>query len=168
MTTTELPSFDDALQQFRAFIQSQGHGADLLWLFREDVVQRRRKVGIERRASSYVRKPIDDDTMLVERKYQEGLRRGLGMQLGVFCFLGERPCCYIWLPRDQEEAQYRMLNGLTMNLPAEPERQIVTPVKCRLRWYWLKAIEAMESDKSKPNWADELLPKRSWQWEQYK
>ncbi|MCH7725979.1 MAG: hypothetical protein IH991_05790 [Planctomycetes bacterium] len=145
MNDATCPPFPEALDRFQNFLASEGHCTELLWIFREDVV--------ERCPRTYLRVPLRNDETLVELLYDEGLQRGLGIHLNVFCFLEDRPCCYVWLPKDEEDASYRMLLGLKVSIPADSDRRIVVPVKSRLRWTWLKCCGAW---KSGPHWAADI------------
>ncbi|MBT6495404.1 MAG: hypothetical protein HOL01_12705 [Planctomycetaceae bacterium] len=89
----------------------------------------------------------------MERRYEEGVRRGLGINLHVFCYLNARPLCYIWLPEDETDAEYRMLTGLKLSAPSEPGRQTVVGIRWKLRWVWLRW---MERRISKHRWADDI------------
>lgn len=115
LSCPDLPPFTDAAEQFRSFIDSQGHDADIAWIFRQDVVELGGQI--------FVRQPLLNNESLVEAKYEEGVERGLGVSLQVFCWLDGRPLCYIWLPEDQVDADYRMLSGLKMSVPADPTRR---------------------------------------------
>src|ERR687883_1752047 len=97
--TPEVPPFSDAIRQLKGFLAGQDISTDLLWVFREDIVSYKLRL--------YVREPLPSgNEMLVESLYERGLRRDLGIRLNVLCLLGSKPCCYIWLPKDREDAGY--------------------------------------------------------------
>lgn len=150
MNPVACPSFSEAINRFRQFIEEQGLSSDLLWLFREDVVDRWPK--------TYLRIPTTDDGTLVEFLYDVGLKRGLGVHLNVFCLHEGRPCCYIWVPENEEDASYRMLSGLKLSVPEQPDRRIVLPVGSRLRWIWLRSWGAL---RRKRRWANDIPRRRT-------
>ena len=132
MTSTECPPFHAAVAQLQEFIATQGLSPDLLWIFREDVVRLRRQ--------TYIKVPVPNNEPLAESLYNSGLPNGLGIHLSVFCLLHGRPCCYVWLPSDSTDADYRMLSGLKLSVLVEQD--IATPVRNWLRWKWLKWCES--------------------------
>jgi hypothetical protein len=132
----EMPSFGEAVQQFGGFLASQGQSSDLLWVFREDVCRRKQQL--------FVKVPVpEEDSGDVERLYNLGISRGLGVRLDVLCLLGSRPCCYVWLPSDEEGASYAMLSGFKLSVPTEPV--IARAVRNRLLWRAYKWLERSEA-----------------------
>ncbi len=132
MTRAECPPFHGAFAQLQEFIAKQGLSPDLLWIFRQDVVRLRRQ--------TYIKVPVPNNEPLAESLYNSGRPNGLGIHLSVFCLLRGRPCCYVWLPSDSTDAEYRMLSGLKLSVPVEQD--VATPVRSRLRWKWLKWCES--------------------------
>lgn len=124
----ELPPFEEATARLRAFLANQVLNSDVLWICRE--------VFLEQWPRLYVKLPLHNESSLAERIYDEGVRRGIGVELQVFCFVEGRPCCYVWIPKDEIDATYRMLSGLKLCI-REPGRQIVVPVKSHFQWIWL-------------------------------
>src|SRR5579872_2159334 len=145
MTTSNCPPFAEALDRFRTFLVGLGLNSDLRWIFREDVVERGRR--------TYIRCPLPNDLTTVETLYERGLRHGLGIHLSVFCILAGNPCCYVWLPKDEEDASYRMLSGLKLSGPPMSDRRKVIAVTSRIRWGWLKWREWSPPGAS---WADQI------------
>ena len=88
--------------------------------FRDDVVELGRKV--------FIRLPLRDAADVVEQRYVEGVNRGLGIDLHASGFLDGHLLCYIWLSKDEEDADYRMLSGLKFSMPAEPERRDIVGI----------------------------------------
>jgi hypothetical protein len=148
MGDSELPSFEEASARLRAFLDNQSLNSDLLWICRE--------VFLEQWPKLYVKLPMHNECCLAERIYDEGLRRGIGVELQVFCFVEGRPCCYVWIPKDEIDASYRMLSGLKLCI-REPGRQIVVPVKSRFRWFWLNWFSFRHLRRS---WAEDI-PERT-------
>lgn len=134
-TAYEMPVFSEAAREFSGFLVSQGVSAELLWVFREDVCWYRQRL--------LVKVPVpEENTSIVQALYERGVERGLGVRLEVLCVLAGRPCCYIWLPADEEDASYAMLTGLKMGLPIRPI--VAQPVNNGLRWRICKWLESRE------------------------
>lgn len=134
----ELPVFGEAAREFSAFLESQGAAPGLLWVFREDVCQRGRRV--------FVRVPVPaENEEIAGGLYERGVKRGLGVRLDALCLLGSRTCCYVWVPSDEEDASYAMLSGLKLSTPAEPEA--ARAVRSKLLWRAYKWLESREKFK---------------------
>jgi len=142
---SDLPPFDEAVEQFCSFIKGQGRNDRIVWIFRQDVIEIGRRI--------FVRLPLSDDEQLVAVKYQEGVRRGLGVALQVYCWVDDRPLCYIWNPKDQMDAEYRMLSGLKLSVPSDPDSRFVTGVKSGIYWRYLVWRERR---RTQHNWADDI------------
>lgn len=108
----QMPTFANAVEQYREFLVSQQISSQLLWVFREDVTSHKRRV--------FVKESLPpENEQIVARLYKIGCQRGLGVQLDVFCLLHSRPCCYILLPKDEFEAECKMIGGLKLSVPTE-------------------------------------------------
>lgn len=137
-TGHEMPVFGEAVRRFGGFLVSRGLSPDLLWVFREDVYLRHQRL--------LVKVPLPERNIGdVKRLYALGVNRGLGVRLDVLCLLGVRPCCYVWLPSDEEDASYAMLSGLKLSVPTEPA--VAHAVRSRLLWHTYKWLERGEGFK---------------------
>ncbi|MDQ3816427.1 MAG: hypothetical protein M3362_01900 [Acidobacteriota bacterium] len=131
-----MPAFGEAVQQFGGFLLIQGLSSGLLWVFREDVCWRKQRL--------LVKVPVpEENARYAESLYNAGVNRGLGVRLDVLCLLGSRPCCYIWVPSDEEDASYAMLSGLKLSVPTEPVMARAVSNGSLWRAYkWLEGREA--------------------------
>ena len=121
----EMPTFQLAIKQFQDFLANEGHSKSLLWICREDITWHDFKF--------FIKEPLpEENELVVEKLYERGCKRGLGLSLDVFCLLGSQPCCYIWLPEDERDAELAMVAGLKLNVPVEPT--VAEPVKNWLLW----------------------------------
>jgi hypothetical protein len=134
----EMPVFGEAARQFGGFLVSQRLSPDLLWVFREDVCGRNQQLPVK------IPTP-EENAGHVESLYNLGVSRGLGARLDVLCLLGSRPCCYVWLPSDEEDASYAMLSGLKFSVPTEP--MVAQAVESSLPWRVYKWLERGEAFK---------------------
>ncbi len=144
----EMPIFVDAVARFREFLISQQAPSELLWVFREDVSSRKRRV--------LIKEPLPpENVQLAESLYERGCQRGLGVQLDAFCLLGSRVCCYICLPEDESEAQHLMIDGLKLSVPTDllHARSVRSDVLWRVQ-VWL-------DERSSWNKAGQRLPRKT-------
>lgn len=141
------PAFGDALVQFTAFVVHQGLSPNLLWVFREDI--------LERWPLIYVRLPLMNEVSAIEALYRTGVERGLGIEMSVVCLLGGSPCCYLYLPDDTVDSEQRMMSsGLKLSVPSE--LSVATPITNWAKWTWLTWWTCRGS---KPRWSNDL-PRR--------
>ena len=110
MPTTPPPTFDEAIDQFRAFARNQGAADTLVFVHSEDVVLRGSEV--------FVRPPPQTRARsLAQEEYVGASNRGLGVKVHGLWRLGSATCVCIAAPstsREQEELPYP--NGLKLSL----------------------------------------------------
>jgi hypothetical protein len=130
LSESDPPSFDGAVARLRRFAESQGASADLFWVFREYVTTFR--------DAECIRVPVPAENAELARAYYEfGRDQALGVTLGVLCQLGGRSACYVWVPSDESEAEYR-LQGRGLKLCVHKGRggtnRSGVPVQSYLAW----------------------------------
>lgn len=122
---SDTPPYDVALAGFLRFLAEQGFSTELEWVFREDVTNCRSRY--------WVRVPVPETNAALARQYyEEGRRGGLGVTLEVLCRIANRSVCFVWWPKNAQEASYAMQGPLKLKVPMEPTYAI--PV--RGRWLW--------------------------------
>jgi hypothetical protein len=129
-----IPDFEVAVQRLRGFLTELGHPpGELVWLFREDVSTRRRRVLIK------VPLPTANERIARDR-YEQGRGLGIGVCLDVFCRLGLAYCCTCWFVRDWEESAQRLCGGLKLSVADDlPD---ACPVRSRLAWAVCRWLDA--------------------------
>jgi hypothetical protein len=146
----EIPDFKDAAKRLKEFLASHNLSPEPLWIFREDVVWRKQRI--------YVTEPLPQGNEIVaESLYERGRQRNLGIRLETLCLLGSHPCCYVWLPEDQMDAEYALLLMSKFIISAPNELKRAEPVRNPLTWRAYKFFEG------KPAWISmvERLPRRN-------
>ena len=146
----EIPSFNEAVKQLKDFLISQNLSPELLWVFREDIVWRKQRI--------LIKEPLpQENESVAESLYESGRQRELGIRLETLCLLGSRPCCYIWLPKDQMDAEYALLlmSNFIISVPTDLKR--AESVRSPLIWRAHKLFEGV------PAWISmvERLPRRN-------
>jgi len=142
----QTPPFPEAVRFFSDFLRSEGLSTEVVWVFREDVLQRRFKI--------WVREPIPSSNLdLVERYFEYGRGQGRGVTLEAFCRLGDRLVCYVWVPEDDEAASYAMQQALNTKI-----RVPLTEAKS-VRWVWWWRYLSNRF-RSRQTWVD-MIPLRS-------
>jgi hypothetical protein len=88
----------------------------------------------------YIRTPAASESIrLVQHAFQDGMRYPRGVLLSCLCDLDTESCCYIWVPRDDQEAiEHLMAGGVKYSVPAESSRRRGVAVTSGLKWFWLK------------------------------
>src|SRR5215203_2264987 len=149
-TTLEVPTFDDAVNQFQHFLAGQNISPELRWVFREDVVYRKGRI--------LVKEPLPEgNSRTVELLYERGREQDSGIRLETLCLLGSRACCYIWLPQDPPNDKHSLLlmSKFAMGVPIvlQPAQSVRNP----LTWQLYKLFEG-KADSAIPV---ERLPRRN-------
>jgi hypothetical protein len=131
------PRFGEAIESFRRFLRDQDCSDKIRWLWREDI-RTRRAPGLQRswHRPVYVNLVDPSETSLVERYYNYGVSRNLGIVLEVFCIAAGHSCCFVYVPEDETDASYHMLSGLKLTIPAQPT--VARGVTNRLLWAALR------------------------------
>jgi hypothetical protein len=127
----EVPMFDEAIKQFQEFIARQQIVTDLLWVFREDLSSYKQRI--------LIKQPLPEANLtMVKSLYECGRQQGLGVRLDMLCLLDAKPCCYVWVPKDIDEAgrHLLLLSKFIMSIPEKllSARSIGNP----LSWAWYK------------------------------
>ena len=131
----ELPTFENALRKFKDFLFRENKPGDILWVFREDVTTYKRRM--------WVKFPFPQDRSTLARQlYKIGVKRGFGINMNMVGQLENYSFCYIWLPVDEIEMEYAMMNG-NLKLTAFQDELDVIIVKSKLKWRCLKWLNSL-------------------------
>ena len=128
--------FERVAGDFRQFLRRQGYPEQVVWVEPGDVIVSDRNLYI-RRSNPHANEER------VNRAFDAGLRRGLGVLLAALCVTTDATCCYLWAPRDEDEAMRHLLpRGPKFSVPADRGRKgtvVASPVKwLLLRWKYRK------------------------------
>jgi hypothetical protein len=120
------PPFGEAVRRLRAFFASQSLSTEFRWVFRKDVICHKQNL--------LIKEPIPEgNERLAQALYEHGRRRGLGLRIETLCLLNSHPCCYIWLPKTEEDAQYalHLFSRFLISAPIDlcHARSVVNPIK---------------------------------------
>ena len=126
-------SFDEALESFKDFLSGQGISADLVWIFREDVIFQTERI--------FIKTPIPAENESRARAcYELGQKRDFGINLQAFCLLESRPCCYILLPEDDLDAQYLLMSNISLKLSVWKNLRKAESISNPVKWMALKLM----------------------------
>lgn len=122
------PPFGEAIETFKPFLRGQGVSDSLRWIWRDTIISRRGS-GTRRLANRSLY--IDASRLATENEildyYNVGVARNLGIAFSVFCIADGLPYCYVDLPEDEADAEYKMMSSLKCSIP-DP-----TPTACVIR-----------------------------------
>jgi hypothetical protein len=104
--------FDDAVAKYVKFLRNCGCPQKVMWVAPKDVLF----TGSSR---IYIRMSDPEENEAAARKqYEAGIASTLGVEFHSLCELNGATCCYVWFPRDREEARRMMMpadGGLKMS-----------------------------------------------------
>jgi hypothetical protein len=143
---TEL-DFESAVAKYKGFLAEQGFGTDLLWIFRENAIFYKKRI--------CVRWPLPVvNERLAKQLYELGRDKGFGVWLQILCVIDKRPCCFVWFPKDEEEAGYTMMADLKLSVPTQPFESHA--IKSAVTWTALHRIGSRFSEQ----WFVNELPRK--------
>jgi hypothetical protein len=124
--------FQTAYMKFRTFLTQNGHGKEPLWIFREDVIAYKRRV--------WLRWPLPArNRKLVEQLYEQGRQGEFGVSLTTYCVAGYHACCYVFVPDNELDASYAMLQA-GLKLSVGVNMPIAQKVSSKPFWWLLSLI----------------------------
>ncbi len=144
---SETPPYGVALAAFLRFMEEQGFSTELVWVFREDVTNCRRRY--------WVRVPVPEiNSVLAQLYFEQGRQNGLGVTLEVLGRLEGRSACFVYWPENEEAASYAMQGPLKLKVPAET----INIIPVRWRWQW--AAQCWLNRRRQCDFFSTLLPSR--------
>jgi len=123
-------SFDEAEALFRRFLSENGHPPKLKWVFAEDVLLDGRSV--------IIRVPLPDENHARAREcYELGIARNLGINIHGLCLSDGEICCYVQLPEDDVDAQYKLLDPKFVRFSVVIDPNEAIPCRSGIIWkFW--------------------------------
>lgn len=130
-----MQTYSEAKAQLQDFLRSQGHSAEIVWIFQEDVVPRYQ--------AFLIKTPLDNENELIaERIYNLGIERGFGVCLSAFAIRDSRVCCYVLLPNDEEDA-VSLLIGEGLKISISCDLPTATTTSSSLVWSWNRILQRL-------------------------
>jgi hypothetical protein len=105
-------TFSEAEQEFGHFLNAYGYPACLRWIMADQILP-----GDDRH--HFIRATGAEEALTeMERRYEIGLQRGLGILLQAICATHAETGASVYIPTDTTDAQYRMIGrGLKLSCP---------------------------------------------------
>ena len=124
---SDYPSFSDALDRFRDFLDLHGWPVEIKWLCHKTLAFRPERL---------VLKDEDfQDAESVRTAYWYAVPQKRGVLLAGLCRDTAFSYCYLWYPSDEDEADdHLMPDGLKLSLPLNPP-PVVVANGWRFRWH---------------------------------
>ena len=133
MDRPTLTTFEDAANDFARFAEDQGFPPRLLWIASDDLVFWRGR---------YFVFNGDTDTRRLEAKarFDEGIARGVGIELEGKCKANGWTICRVYVPEDNIDAQCRMIpqQGVKMKVAVDSKPTVLVwsrPIFQLLKWW---------------------------------
>ncbi len=102
-------NFDDAKNEFTAFLTANGIAKPILWVFKEDIFSRKTDTY---RTDFWMKLPLPrENEKLAKSHFETGKQKGLGLGLTAFAACGEGLCCSFVVPADAEDGQYMLMSS---------------------------------------------------------
>jgi len=93
-----LETFEAAENRYRRFLSENGYAPKIIWVRSQNVV-------FPGRRYVYVKFPIPTENLAQAREtYESGMAQKRGVLFSSLCELEEATCCFVWFPKDRDEA----------------------------------------------------------------
>jgi hypothetical protein len=148
-------TFEQAEALYRNFLGDNKISTNLNWIFREDIVAEGWNVAIKTPLPATNREKTKEC-------FELGKERNLGIAILALFTLNGDPCCFLVLPEDDTDAQYRLMGNRYVKLSFGVEMRDARAIRNPVLW---KIKQLFESKRGKPYWLEDipsrhtLLPK---------
>jgi hypothetical protein len=93
-----LETFEAAENRYRRFLVENGYPPQIIWVRSQNVV-------FPGKRFVYVKFPIPAENLARAREtYESGITQQRGVLFSSLCELEEATCCFVWFPKDRDEA----------------------------------------------------------------
>ena len=124
----DAPPFDQAVRQFRAFLQGQGWTTEIVWRSRDDIVR-------IANGDIYVRRRSKEQCLESARAhYERGRQQRVGVALEVGCTIDGAACATVFWTADRVEAEYAMIPDRGLKMSAAVVRKSARVVGHLMFW----------------------------------
>lgn len=115
------PEFQEILCSFRKFLEQQDVPDKIVWVLPEHTIYCGGK-----KWKIFENEGISDDD--INSKYQSARENSLGVRFCVLCSDTETSYCYLYVPVDEHDAEYKLLaNGcVKMSVPSDMPKGSIT------------------------------------------
>lgn len=126
-------TFEDAKNNFIAFLADNALNKPILWVFTEDVYSRKAEK-FEKDFWLKLPRPAENEEF-ARRHFEFGKRQGFGLALIAFASCDEGLCCSFIVPADDEDAQYMLMGPEHLKYSfVSRDMPIAKVVRSKLLW----------------------------------
>ena len=128
-------TFEAAMVKFRDFLLANNCSPEILWVSSKEV-------NFHPEHFVYVKFPVSAASLdLARESYELGMSQKRGVLFSTLCELTDATCCFVWFPKDREEAERYLMpadGSLKMSVRTESPRIRGKIVENSLRWKLLQ------------------------------
>ena len=131
-------SFTQAEKEHKKFLAENNLPTEILWVFVEDTFSRNTELY---ETHFWVKLPLpDENKSLVERQYEIGRQKNLGICLSAFAICEDKICCALIIPKDKEDSELLLMSPEYLKFSCVTEMPIAQAVKNPFRWNIFKFL----------------------------
>ena len=131
-------TFTEAEKEFKRFLAENNLPIEILWLFIEDTFSRNTKFHETR---FWLKLPLpEENKILVEKQYQIGQKKHLGICLSAFALCENKICCALVIPKDQVDSEILFMSPEYLKFSFVNDMPKAEVVKNSLRWNIFKFL----------------------------
>lgn len=124
------PAFHDAVASLRSYLKANGRPEAVVWIEPNDVLVVKNRLRVRLRSPHLM-------WNRAQCAYELGVERKLGLLLQQVCQIPGLSCCYVYLPKNREDAE-RRLDGAGLRLLFPEQVRRARAVSNRVYWALLK------------------------------
>ena len=124
-------NFDEAVANFRAFLERNGYPPDVIWVTEKNVLVAPSRL-------IYVRSPIPRESAAAARCTFETGISGLGVWLNTICASQHTSYCNAWTPNDADQAARAMIRARAVKMSASTSHSEAIAVQSGGKWLLLR------------------------------
>ncbi len=130
----EVPEFDEAESQFRAFLHSQNQATEIRWLLRGDFLPLARRRPVIRWPLPMTNREVSVSLFNLGRALGRGVELAAILRSDGFSF------AHVWIPASDRDAEYGLISGLKLSVASPLPDAMLS--RSGLRWALLQRSSA--------------------------
>lgn len=130
--------FEEALAEFRTFLDNQGEIDPIIWTFVEDVFSRRTNTF---QTDFWIKTPIpSENSDCVKAAYIYAQQKNLGLGFSAYARCSEGVCCSLIVPADLKDAEYLLIGPRSIKYSLTKFLPVAQSVRSNALWWFYKLL----------------------------
>ncbi|MEO6589548.1 MAG: hypothetical protein ABIP06_09605 [Pyrinomonadaceae bacterium] len=129
-------SFSQAVEKFQDFLAENNLPTEILWVFKEDVFCKNTEIY---ETTFCLKLPLSrENIILIEKQFEIGRQKKLGMCLSAFALCEDKICCHIVIPSDEEDSELLRMSPEYLKFSYVKDMTVAKVINSNLKWAFFK------------------------------